>query len=114
MKETPLHSKHIENGAKMTTFGGWDMPLKFTSINNEHGEVRNSVGIFDVSHMGELILEGDGALEFMSKHCTQDVTKSKVNQLKYAHILNEEGGIIDDTIVTKLSDESCYIVPNAG
>ncbi len=114
MKETPLHSKHIENGAKMTAFGGWDMPLKFTSINEEHMTVRQKVGIFDVSHMGELILQGDGALEFMSEHCTQDVTKSKNDQLKYAHILNEKGGIIDDTIVTKLSDDSCYIVPNAG
>lgn len=114
MKETALHSKHKESGARMTNFGGYEMPLKFTSINKEHEAVRNSVGIFDVSHMGEIYLEGDGAIEFMSRHCTMDIVDSEVNQLKYAHILNENGGILDDTIVAKLSENSCYIVPNVG
>ncbi|MFO8110437.1 MAG: glycine cleavage system aminomethyltransferase GcvT [Thermoplasmata archaeon] len=112
MKKTPLHEKYPE--AKMTEFGGWEMPLTFSGTNKEHFAVRNKAGMFDVSHMGELYLKGDGALEFMSKHCTMDITKSKNMQLKYAHILNEKGGIIDDTIVTRLDDDSCYIVPNAG
>ncbi len=90
------------------------MPLVFSSITDEHHAVRNKAGIFDVSHMGEIILKGEGAIEFISKHCTTDITKSKIYQLKYAHILNEDGGIIDDTIVTRLSEDSCYIVPNAG
>ncbi len=114
MKETVLHSKHVEAGARMTNFGGMDMPLKFTSINKEHQAVREKAGVFDVSHMGEIFLEGDSAIEFISEHCTMDIVESAVNQLKYAHILNEDGGIIDDTIVTKLSEDSCYIVPNAG
>ncbi|MFO8110547.1 MAG: glycine cleavage system aminomethyltransferase GcvT [Thermoplasmata archaeon] len=112
MKKTSLYEKYPE--ARMTKFGGWEMPLTFSSINKEHMAVRNKAGIFDVSHMGELYLEGDDALEFMSKHCTMDITESKNMQLKYAHILNEEGGIIDDTIVTRLGEDSCYIVPNAG
>lgn len=114
MKETALHDRHTDFGAKMTNFNGWDMPLKFTRINKEHQAVRKKAGIFDISHMGEIYLEGDGALEFISEHCTQDIVASEVNQCKYAHILNEEGGILDDTIVTKLSEDSCYIVPNAG
>lgn len=114
MRETPLHSNHVEAGAKMINFGGWEMPLKFTSINKEHIAVREKAGIFDVSHMGEILLKGEGALKFISEHCTQDIVESDVNQLKYAHILNEDGGILDDTIVTKFTEESCYIVPNAG
>ncbi|MEF8873671.1 MAG: glycine cleavage system aminomethyltransferase GcvT [Candidatus Thermoplasmatota archaeon] len=114
MKETVLNSKHVEAGARMTKFGGIEMPLKFTSINKEHRAVRERVGVFDISHMGEILLEGDGAIEFISEHCTMDIVESEVDQLKYAHMLNEDGGIIDDTIVTKLSEDSCYIVPNAG
>lgn len=114
MKETALHSNHVEMDAKMTNFGGYEMPLKFSSINEEHQAVREKAGIFDVSHMGEIYLEGDGAIEFMSEHCTMDITDSEINQLKYSHILNKDGGILDDTIVAKLSEDSCYIVPNAG
>ncbi len=112
MKKTPLIEKYPN--AKMTEFGGWKMPLTFTSAIKEHLAVRNKAGIFDVSHMGELYLEGDGAVEFISKHCTMDITTSNTLQLKYAHILNEKGGIIDDTIVTKLGEDSCYLVPNSG
>ncbi|MFW6040753.1 MAG: glycine cleavage system aminomethyltransferase GcvT [Thermoplasmatota archaeon] len=114
MKETALHSKHLEAEAKLTNFGGWEMPLRFKGINDEHMAVREHAGIFDVSHMGELYLEGDEALEFMSEHCTQNITTSDIGELKYAHILNDEGGIIDDTLVNRLSEKSCYIVPNAG
>ncbi|MFW5945703.1 MAG: glycine cleavage system aminomethyltransferase GcvT [Candidatus Natronoplasma sp.] len=114
MKATALSSKHVEAGARMTNFGGYEMPLKFTSINEEHKAVREAVGIFDVSHMGEILLEGDGAIEFISEHCTMNIIESDINQLKYAHILNEEGGILDDTIVTRLSEDFCYIVPNVG
>ena len=114
MKETALHSNHVEVGAKMTGFGGYDMPLKFKGIRKEHMAVREKAGIFDVSHMGEILLKGDGAIEFMSKHCTQDISDSDIDQIKYAHILNKEGGIVDDTLVNRLSKDSCYIVPNAG
>lgn len=114
MKETALHDKHVDADARMTNFGGYEMPLKFSSINKEHEAVRQEAGIFDVSHMGQIYLEGDGAIEFMSEHCTMDITESEVDQLKYAHMLNEEGGILDDTIVAKLSEDSCYIVPNVG
>ncbi len=114
MKETALHEKHVEAGARMTNFGGYEMPLKFSSINKEHKAVREAAGIFDVSHMGQIYLEGDSAIDFMSEHCTMDITDSDINQLKYAHILNEKGGILDDTIVARLSEDSCYIVPNVG
>ncbi|MFW6072189.1 MAG: glycine cleavage system aminomethyltransferase GcvT [Thermoplasmatota archaeon] len=114
MKETALHSNHVEAGAKMTEFGGYDMPLQFEGIIKEHMAVREEAGIFDVSHMGEILVKGDGAIEFISEHCTQDITDSEIDQIKYAHILNEGGGIIDDTLVNRLSENSCYIVPNAG
>lgn len=114
MKETALHEKHVEADARMTNFGGYEMPLKFSSINKEHKAVRQEVGIFDVSHMGQIYLEGDGAIEFISEHCTMDIKDSDIDQLKYAHILNEDGGILDDTIVARLSEDSCYIVPNVG
>ncbi len=114
MKEPALKSKHEDAGAKMTSFGGYQMPLKFTSINKEHKAVREAAGIFDVSHMGAVLLKGEGAIEFISEHCTMNIVESEVDQLKYAHILNEDGGIIDDTIVTRLSKDSCYIVPNVG
>ncbi len=114
MNKTPLYDDYVESGAKMVNFGGWEMPLVFSSITKEHSAVRNNVGIFDVSHMGEIYLKGERAIEFISEHCTMNITKSKINQLKYAHMLNEEGGILDDMIVTRLSEESCYIVPNAG
>lgn len=112
MKKTPLYSEYPK--AKMTKFAGWEMPLTYSSLNKEHMAVREKAGIFDVSHMGELYLKGEGALEFITKHCTMDITKSDKYQLKYAHILNEEGGIIDDTIITRLSEDECYLVPNAG
>ncbi len=90
------------------------MPLKFTGINDEHLSVREKAGVFDVSHMGNLYLQGDGAIEFISEHCTMDIKEADMDQLKYAHMLNEDGGIVDDTIVTKLTENSCFIVPNAG
>ncbi len=114
MKQTPLYQKHEEAGAKMIEFSGWKMPLYFSSVMKEHMSVREKVGMFDVSHMGSLFLKGEGALEFISKHCTMNITTSNDYQLKYAHILNEKGGIIDDTIITRLKNESCYLVPNAG
>ncbi len=114
MKETALCKLHEEAGAKMTKFAGYKMPLKFTSITKEHMAVRKKAGIFDVSHMGEILIKGDGAIEFISKYLTQDITDSEINEVKYAHILNEKGGILDDTLVARLTEDSCYIVPNAG
>ncbi len=114
MKQTALNKKHKEAGARMTNFGGYEMPLKFSSINKEHKAVREAVGIFDVSHMGTILLKGDSAIDFISRHCTMDIKDSEVNQLKYSHILDHDGGIIDDTIVTKVSEDACFIVPNVG
>ncbi|MFO7791715.1 MAG: glycine cleavage system aminomethyltransferase GcvT [Candidatus Saliniplasma sp.] len=114
MKETALCKLHEEAGAKMTDFAGYRMPLKFTSITKEHMAVRKKAGIFDVSHMGEILIKGNGAIEFISKHLTQDISDSELNEVKYAHLLNEEGGILDDTLVSRLTEDSCYIVPNAG
>ncbi|MFW6142329.1 MAG: glycine cleavage system aminomethyltransferase GcvT [Candidatus Saliniplasma sp.] len=114
MKETALCKLHEEAGAKMTKFAGYRMPLKFTSITKEHMAVRKKAGLFDVSHMGEILIKGEGAIEFISKHLTQDISDSEINEVKYAHILNKDGGILDDTLVSRLTEDSCYIVPNAG
>jgi aminomethyltransferase len=102
-------------GANMVEFAGWDMPMHFKKgIVGEHNSVRTSAGAFDVSHMGDLIIRGDGALATVQRIFTNDYSNCKVGQSKYAHILNEQGIIIDDTIVTRLAEEEFLCVPNAA
>ena len=103
-KFTILHDEHIKLGAKMVDFAGWHMPVQYTSIIEEHKTVRNSVGIFDVSHMGELIVQGSDSIKFLNKIVPQDISKLTDSKAIYCQLTNKTGGIKDDWIVYKLED----------
>lgn len=107
MKLTRLHKVHQSLGAKMTEFAGYDMPVVYTSITEEHMAVRNSVGMFDVSHMGEFILRGRQALDLIQKISSNDASKIAIGQAQYCCMPNETGGIIDDMIVYRLPEDKC-------
>jgi aminomethyltransferase len=115
MVEVPLHARHIELGAKMGPFGGWDMPIEYsTGTKIEHAAVRNDVGLFDVSHMGKLRILGPGAVEFINRMLTNDLHRIQSGQAQYSMMCNEQGGIIDDMIVYLVGDEEVRIIPNAS
>ena len=114
MKKTALHDVHVKMGAKMTEFAGFHMPLWYTSIIDEHMAVRNSVGVFDVSHMGDLLVEGDDATEFLSFVLPTDLSKKDLMQASYSAFINHKGVLIDDTIVTRLDENKYLVVPNAA
>lgn len=110
---TPLHAWHVAHHGRMVEFGGWDMPVQYSSIVDEHHAVRQRVGLFDISHMGRLRFEGAGACRFLDRVLTNDVSKLQVGQVRYALVCNESGGILDDVLVYRLSD--CYwLVVNAS
>jgi aminomethyltransferase len=114
MHKTPLHDEHVALGAKMVWFAGWDMPIQYTTIIDEHMTVRHKSGAFDVSHMGDFIIRGDGAGDLVNKLCTNDIKDEPVGRCVYAHILDEQGRILDDTIVTVLGPDEYLMVPNAA
>ena len=110
---TPLYEEHVSLGATFTIFNGWEMPLKYTSSIDETLSVRNSVGIFDVSHMGRLFISGKDSLRFLQLICTNDID-IEIGRGRYTLILNEKAGIMDDDTVFRLSDDSFFMVVNAG
>tara|TARA_Y100000588_G_scaffold394037_1_gene512455 strand:+ start:1534 stop:2619 length:1086 start_codon:yes stop_codon:yes gene_type:complete len=114
LKRTSLFDNHVSSGALMVPFGGWDMPIQYSSILNEAKAVRSGVGIFDVSHMGLVELKGLSSVEFLNKIVTADVTAMKGGRAKYTLICNEQGGIIDDTILYRLNAQDFLLVPNAS
>ena len=113
-KQTFLHDKHVALGARMVDFAGWDMPVQYTSIIDEHKTVREAVGLFDVSHMGEVIVYGEDALPYLNKLVPQDVTKLVDSKAVYCQLTNKQGGIIDDLIIYKLEDKKYLIIANAS
>ena len=114
MKRTPLYEWHVSAGARMINFGGWEMPLQYTGIADEHLNVRKRVGIFDVSHMGDIMIRGEGAESLVAQLMTNDPAGIPVGKGIYGHILNDEGKIIDDTIVYRIGEDSFLLVPNAS
>ncbi|WP_121744508.1 glycine cleavage system aminomethyltransferase GcvT [Natronorubrum halophilum] len=118
LQTPPLRGIHDDRGAKFTEFGGWDMPVEFDSIQTEHAAVREDVGIFDVSHMGQIHVTGVDATELMQRLTSNDVSRLEVGDSQYAAITDEEGNIIDDTVVYRLpadgGDPTYLFVPNAG
>ncbi len=117
LRKPPLRDVHDERGATFTEFGGWDMPVEFDSITKEHESVRQSVGIFDVSHMGEIEVSGSDAERLMQRLTTNDVTLLSPGDSQYAMITDEDGIIIDDTVVYRLpedDDAEFLFIPNAG
>jgi aminomethyltransferase len=111
---TALYEEHKKLGASFTDFGGWQMPLKYGSELAEHKAVRNSAGIFDLSHMGEVWVTGPDAAAFLDYALAGKISAMAVGKAKYSLICNEEGGIIDDLIVYRRGDEKFLVVPNAG
>lgn len=114
VKNTPLIEKHLELGAKMLPFAGYNMPISYSKIIEEHHAVRNSVGMFDVSHMGEFIVKGEGALDLVQKVTTNDASKLCVGDAQYSCMPNESGGIVDDLLVYCLGVNEYMLVVNAS
>src|SRR6201994_5133058 len=114
MKNTALTHKHIELGAKMVPFAGYNMPVQYAGINAEHETVRKAVGVFDVSHMGEFILKGDNALALIQKVTSNDAAKLHDGKVQYSCLPNEDGGIVDDLLVYRLDDKTYMLVVNAS
>src|ERR1019366_7218847 len=114
LKATPLNSAHRKMGAKMVDFGGWDMPVQYSGILDEHHAVRKNVGLFDVSHMGEIEIHGPDALALTDSVTTNAVAKLKIGQAQYTGLLYEHGGFVDDILVHKVSDDHYFICVNAS
>lgn len=107
MKNTPLHDKHLALGARMAEFAGYDMPISYSNIKDEHHCVRNNVGVFDVSHMGEFIVKGKEALDLIQQVTSNDASKIEIGQAQYSCLPNAEGGIVDDLLVYRLPEDNC-------
>lgn len=114
MKTTPFTEYHIANGAKMVEFAGYNMPIEFTGINDEHMTVREKAGVFDVSHMGEIWVKGERALEFLQHITTNDVAKLYDGKVQYSCMPNGRGGIVDDILVYRFSDTKYMLCVNAA
>lgn len=113
-KKTFLHDEEIKLGARMIEFAGWMMPVQYSSIIDEHKTVRENVGLFDVSHMGEVYVSGADSLDFLNKLVPQDVSKLTVSKAVYCQLLNKTGGIIDDLIIYKIENEKYLLIVNAS
>lgn len=115
MKNTPFTNKHIELGAKMAEFAGYNMPISYSGINDEHATVRKSVGVFDVSHMGEFILKGENALDLIQRVTSNDASKLTDGKAQYSCLPNHNGGIVDDLLVYCIEQNKTYmLVVNAS
>jgi aminomethyltransferase len=115
MKNTPFTQKHIGLGAKMAEFAGYNMPISYSGINDEHAAVRNNAGVFDVSHMGEFILKGENALDLIQRTTSNDASKLTAGKAQYSCLPNKDGGIVDDLIVYCLEENKAYmLVVNAS
>lgn len=115
MKNTPFTQKHIALKAKMAEFAGYNMPISYTGINDEHAAVRNNAGVFDVSHMGEFILKGENALDLIQRVTTNDASKLTNGKAQYSAFTNKEAGIVDDLIVYCIEENKVYmLVVNAS
>jgi aminomethyltransferase len=111
---TPLHDRHVELGARMVPFAGWEMPVQYAGVIPEHRAVRTDAGVFDVSHMGELEVEGPHARELLQAALSNDLDKLSPGEAQYTLLTNEDGGIIDDLIVYRTCDHAYLLVVNAG
>jgi aminomethyltransferase len=114
LKRTPLHDAHVKAGARMVAFGGWDMPVQYRGILEEHRAVRSAVGLFDVSHMGEFEIEGAGAVPALQRLTSNDVGALEVGQVQYSLLCNPDGGLVDDLTVYRLGPDRFMLTVNAG
>ncbi len=114
MKQISLHQTHINLGAKMVPFAGYMMPVQYAGVNTEHQVVREGVGVFDVSHMGEFLIEGPKALELIQQLCSNDASKLEIGMAQYSCMPNDSNGIIDDLIVYRIKEQTYLLVVNAS
>jgi aminomethyltransferase len=114
LKRTPLHDRHVAAGARLVPYAGWEMPVQYAGIREEHRAVRDSVGIFDVSHMGEIETEGPGAEAFLQHILSNDVTKIAQDGAQYSVLCNEAGGVLDDLFTYRLGHDRFLTVTNAA
>jgi len=114
LRRTPLYEQHAELGAKLVPFAGWEMPVSYEGIREEHSAVRRHAGMFDVSHMGEVEVEGPGALEFLQRVLSNDVAAVEVGGAQYSCLCNEEGGVLDDVFLYRLGGDRYLVVTNAA
>jgi len=114
LKRTPLFDEYAKYGAKTIDFGGWDLPVQFTSIKEEHDAVRHRAGLFDVSHMGEIIVEGPDALQYLQYLLSNDISKIEIGGAQYNAMCYENGGVVDDLLVYRLEDNRYLLCVNAA
>jgi aminomethyltransferase len=114
LRKTPLHDRHVALGARMVPFAGWEMPVQYEGVIQEHRAVRTDAGVFDVSHMGELEVEGPAARDLLQATLSNDVDKLAPGQAQYTLVTNDDGGIVDDVILYRLDDHRFLIVANAS
>jgi aminomethyltransferase len=114
LRTTPLNAVHRRTGGKMIDFGGWDMPVQYSGVIDEHNTVRQRVGLFDVSHMGEIEVRGPEALKLVNYVSTNDAAKLKLGQAHYSGLLYEHGGFVDDILVHKVADDHFFLCVNAS
>ncbi|HWV31166.1 MAG TPA: glycine cleavage system aminomethyltransferase GcvT [Dyadobacter sp.] len=114
MKTVPLHQLHIRLGAKMVPFAGFEMPVRYSSDLDEHHTVRNAVGVFDVSHMGEFSVKGPGALALIQKVSANDATALYDGKVQYSYLPNATGGVVDDLLVYRIAEDDYFLVVNAS
>jgi aminomethyltransferase len=114
LQRTPLFDRHREGGAKLVPFAGWEMPVQYDGIIEEHTAVRTHAGVFDVSHMGEVEVEGPGALAFLQRVLSNDVAKIEIGGAQYSVLCNEEGGVLDDLFTYRLGGDRYLIVTNSA
>jgi aminomethyltransferase len=114
LQRTPLYDRHVALGAKMVDFAGWEMPVQYDGLLQEHRRVRNQAGVFDVSHMGELLFTGPGALATLDRLATNDITALQDGQVLYTALCNAQGGVRDDALVYRMSGNQFVMVVNAS
>src|SRR4051794_41578543 len=107
---TPLYEQHLALGARMVPFAGWEMPVQYEGIREEHSAVRRHVGMFDVSHMGQVEVEGPGALSFLQRVLSNDVAKVHIGGAQYSCLCNEDGGVFDDLFAYRLGGDPLPVV----
>src|SRR5687768_1874115 len=114
LKQTPLHSEHVRLGARMVDFGGWSMPVQYSGIIDEHHAVRKTLGVFDISHMGQFFVTGAGACAWLNRLMTNNVERLAIGECQYTIMLNGRGGVIDDLIVYRTEEQRYLLVVNAS
>ncbi len=114
LRRTPLFERHAALGARLVPFAGWEMPVQYTSVGEEHRAVRTSAGVFDVSHMGQLRLAGEGARAYFQERLSNDLDRVGAGQAQYTLLTNEQGGIVDDLIVYRRGDDDYLLIVNAA